>query len=215
MTVHRGIASKGFTRGLRYLRNYRSAFQNMQAADHLFVVRVAYFLDRVFQDFINDLGNNRVAGDLPGSIAAAKSELEREQTNLIHAILGQIKVGVAPPIQLPASLLSSNIGMDIEPPASPRTPTDKTKPKLKTKDKEDKDKETRVWRSLTNYLLSKKNGSSQTGRPTASISTKRNFPRMCKVGPSSNITSRHAAMHPYACVTKAQDCANGGASLPT
>ena len=123
MTVNRGIASEGFTRGLRYLRSYRSAFQNMQAADHLFVVRVAYFLDRVFQDFINDLGSNRVAGDLPGSIAAAKSELEKEQTNLIHAILGQVKVGVAPPIQLPASLLSSKIRMDVDTLASPRTPT--------------------------------------------------------------------------------------------
>jgi hypothetical protein len=58
MTVNRGIASKGFARGLQYLKNYQSAFQNMQVADHLFVVRVAYFLDRVFQDFINDLGNN-------------------------------------------------------------------------------------------------------------------------------------------------------------
>jgi hypothetical protein len=30
MTVHnKGIASKGFARGLRYLKTYRSAFQNM------------------------------------------------------------------------------------------------------------------------------------------------------------------------------------------
>jgi hypothetical protein len=72
MTVHKGIASKGFTRGLWYLKTYQSAFQNMQAVDHLFVVKVAYFLDRVFQDFINDLGNNRLAGDIPGTIAAAK-----------------------------------------------------------------------------------------------------------------------------------------------
>jgi hypothetical protein len=68
MTVHRGIASEGFARGLRYLKTYRSAFQNLQAADHLFIVKVAYFLDRVFQDFINDLGNNRLAGDIPGPL---------------------------------------------------------------------------------------------------------------------------------------------------
>jgi hypothetical protein len=145
MTVHRGIASEGFARGLRYLKTYRSAFQNMQAADHLFVVKVAYFLDRVFQDFINDLGNNRLTGDLPGTIAAAKQDLEREQTNLIHTILGQIKVGVAPPIQLPASLLSSQVKMETDAPSSSssRTPTnDRRSPEKKVdKDKADKNKE--------------------------------------------------------------------------
>jgi hypothetical protein len=113
MTVNRGIASEGFSRGLRYLKTYRSDFQNMQVADHLFVVKVAYFLDRVFQDFINDLGNNRLAGDIPGTIAAVKQDLEGEQTNLVHTILGQIKVGVAPPIQLPTSLLAT-CKMDVD-----------------------------------------------------------------------------------------------------
>jgi hypothetical protein len=141
MTVHKGIASEGFARGLRYLKTYRSAFQNMQAADHLFVVRVAYFLDRVFQDFINDLGNNRIAGDIPGTIASAKRDLEREQTNLIHTILGQIKVGVAPPIQLPASLLSS-VKMEIDAPSHRKSANDKRSPEKRVdKDKADKIKE--------------------------------------------------------------------------
>jgi hypothetical protein len=50
MTVHQGISSKRFARRLQYLRSYRSTFQSMQVADHLFVIRVAYFL--------NDLGIN-------------------------------------------------------------------------------------------------------------------------------------------------------------
>jgi hypothetical protein len=74
VTVHQGIASEGFAGGLQYLRNYRSAFQNMQAADHLFVVCVAYFLDRVFQDFSNDLGNNR--------LTTSQEALQRQKTNL-------------------------------------------------------------------------------------------------------------------------------------
>jgi hypothetical protein len=116
----------------------------MQAADHLFVVRIAYFLDRVFQDFINDLGNNRLAGDIPGTIAAAKQDLEREQTNLIHTILGQIKVGVSLPIQLPASLLPSQVKMEIDAPSpSPRmSSNDRRSPKKRVgKDKADKNKE--------------------------------------------------------------------------
>jgi hypothetical protein len=144
MTVHKGIASEGFARGLLYLKTYPSAFQNMQAADHLFVVRIAYFLDRVFQDFINGLGNNRLAGDIPGTIAAAKQDLEREQTNLIHTILGQIKVGVAPPIQLPASLLQNQVKMEIDAPSpSPRISSNSRRsPKKRVnKDKTDKNKE--------------------------------------------------------------------------
>jgi hypothetical protein len=93
MTVNGGFSGKGFARGLRYLKNYQSAFQNMQVANHLFVVRVAYFLDRVFQDFINNLGNNRMSSNIPGTMAAAKIDLEREQTNLVHTTLGQIKLG--------------------------------------------------------------------------------------------------------------------------
>jgi hypothetical protein len=145
ITVRRGIASKGFATGLRYLKTYQSAIQKMQAADHLFVIKVAYFLDRVFQDFINDLGKNRLAGDIPVTIAAAKHDLEREQINRIHTILGQIKVGVAPPIQLPASLLSIQVKMEIDAPSSSssRTPTnDKRSPEKKAdKDKADKNKE--------------------------------------------------------------------------
>jgi hypothetical protein len=100
----------------------------MQAAGHLFVVRVAYFLDRVhFQDFINNLGKNPLAGNIPGTIAATEQGHEREQTNLIHTILGQIKVWVAPPIQLPASLLASHIKMEIDAPPSARTLTNNRK----------------------------------------------------------------------------------------
>jgi hypothetical protein len=108
-----GTASRG------YLRNYPSAFQSMQAADHFFVIHVTYFLDLVFQDFDNDLEityfldlvfqdfdndleiNNSLSNDMHRTIAAAKGYLEREQTNLVNSILGQIKIKVAPPIQLP------------------------------------------------------------------------------------------------------------------
>jgi hypothetical protein len=111
-------------------------------------------LDRVFQAFINDLGNNCLNGDIPRTIAAAKQDLEREKTNLIHTILGQINVGVAPPIQLPASLLPSQVKMKIEAPSpSPRIlPNDqKTPEKRVNKDKADKSRTRKEGRSHTSY----------------------------------------------------------------
>jgi hypothetical protein len=118
----------------------------MQAVDHLFVVRIAYFLDRVFQYFTNDLGNNRLSGDIPGTISAAKGELEREHTNLIHSILGQIRIQVAPPIQLPASLLANDNQMETDTPSSSRTLTTnqmkKKTPEMAAKADKEKDGKT-------------------------------------------------------------------------
>lgn len=118
------------------MNSYRSTFQNnMQAADYHFVVRVAYFLDSVFQDSINDLENNHLPGSIPGTTAAAKGELEREQiNNLIHSILGKIKVGVPPPIQLPASLLADSTRVEIDIALSSRTPAT-AQTKMKTPEK--------------------------------------------------------------------------------
>jgi hypothetical protein len=73
--------------------------------------------------------------DIPGTISAAKLDLEKEQTNLVHTILGQIEVRVAPPIQLPASLLVNQSKMKVKSSSSTRTRTIDRKSPVKKVDK--------------------------------------------------------------------------------
>jgi hypothetical protein len=49
ITTTKGIASEGYSEGLRLRRDDRQAFKTVQAKDNCFSIKVAYLLDRVFK----------------------------------------------------------------------------------------------------------------------------------------------------------------------
>jgi hypothetical protein len=118
ITAERGIASEGYARGLRLLRKDRMAFETLQTKDHLFAVKVAYLLDRIFQTFVNTLSESRSEA-IP--IQAAKRHLKYLQEEEVNGALTQIRYGMAPNIQLPASITEGNDPSD-EPTNEARTP---------------------------------------------------------------------------------------------
>ena len=52
LTAKGGIASAGYTEGLYLIKSNRSAFYTLFAHDPLLGVKIAYLLDRIFQEFI-------------------------------------------------------------------------------------------------------------------------------------------------------------------
>ncbi len=142
-----------------------------------------------------------------------ESSSPEEPAHLIHTILGQIKVGVAPPIQLPASLLSS-VKMEIDAPSNRKPANDKRSPEKRVdKDKADKTKE-RMEKPYKKQVM--KEDWSLTKRKTyGKFFNKKKYPEMSRAGPSSSTKSKNEEARPSACVIKAPDCANGDALLHT
>ncbi len=101
ITATKGIASQGYSEGLRLLRDDRQAFETVQAKDARFSIKVAYLLDRVFQSFVNQLARYR---SNPSPIRAAKRRLKNLQEDDVNEALRQIRFGIAPAIHLPASI---------------------------------------------------------------------------------------------------------------
>ena len=101
ITATKGIASEGYSEGLRLLRDDRQAFETVQAKDDRFSIKVAYLLDRVFQSFVNQLARYRSS---PSPIRSAKRRLKNLQEDDVNEALRQIRFGIAPAIHLPASI---------------------------------------------------------------------------------------------------------------
>jgi hypothetical protein len=101
ITADKGIASEGYSEGLRLLRSDRQAFETIQAKDDRFSIKVAYLLDRVFQSFVNQLAHYRSS---QSPIRAAKRRLKNQQEDDVSEALRQIRFGIAPAIYLPASI---------------------------------------------------------------------------------------------------------------
>jgi hypothetical protein len=101
ITAEKGIASEGYSEGLRLLRDNRQAFETVQAKDDRFSIKVAYLLDRIFQSFVNQLARHRSS---PTPIRSAKRRLKNLQEDDVNEALRQIRFGIAPAIHLPASI---------------------------------------------------------------------------------------------------------------
>ena len=82
----------------------RRAFKHFLAEDPLFAVKFAYLLDRVFQNFVDELGNY-YAEKRP--IQKARRDLKYSQKAAIDSAMMGFEVGAAPRLFLPSSLRSN------------------------------------------------------------------------------------------------------------
>jgi hypothetical protein len=100
-TDRRGIATTGFKYGLQILQRDRGLFKNFLVRDPLFGVKFAYLLDRVFQNFVNELGNLH-SEERP--IQRSWSRLKNYQGDAINRALTGYHVSSIPNLYLPSSL---------------------------------------------------------------------------------------------------------------
>jgi hypothetical protein len=109
LTAKGGIASAGYTEALYLIKSNRSAFYTLFAHDPLLGVKIAYLLDRIFQEFIRVLCHHRSQAEELGksTIKLAKRELKQEQKLNVREALGPVKFGIMPVIQLPACLVTA------------------------------------------------------------------------------------------------------------
>jgi hypothetical protein len=131
LTAKGGIASAGYTQGLYLIKSNRSAFYTLFAHDPLLGVKIAYLLDRIFQEFIRVLCYHRSKAEELGksTIKIARKELKKEQQLNVREALGPVKFGIMPVIQLPACLATPSVKPKEAPsrhesrePPSPRSP---------------------------------------------------------------------------------------------
>jgi hypothetical protein len=101
ITTTKGMASEGYSEGLRLLRDDRQDFETVQAKATASASKVAYLLNRVFQSFVNQLARYRSS---PSPIPSAKRRLKNLQEDDVKEALRQIRFGIAPAIHLPASI---------------------------------------------------------------------------------------------------------------
>jgi hypothetical protein len=101
ITATKGIASEGYSEGLRLLWDDRQALETVQAKDDRFSIKVAYLLDCVFQSFVNQLAR---CWSSPSPIGSAKHRLKNLQEDNVNEALHQIRFGISPAIHLPASI---------------------------------------------------------------------------------------------------------------
>jgi hypothetical protein len=57
-TKRNGIATEGFEHGLKMLQDQKRIFHHLLSMDRLFTVKFTYLLDRVFQNFLDELGTS-------------------------------------------------------------------------------------------------------------------------------------------------------------
>jgi hypothetical protein len=131
LTAKGGIASAGYTEGLYLIKSNRSAFYTLFAHDPLLGVKIAYLLDRIFQEFIRVLCYHRSKAEELGksTIKIARKELKKEQQLNVREALGPVKFGIMPVIQLPACLATPSVKPKEAPsrhesrePPSPKSP---------------------------------------------------------------------------------------------
>jgi hypothetical protein len=104
-TSRRGIAAEGYIHGLDMINRGRRVFKHFLSDDPLFAVKFAYLLDRVFQNFVDRLGDY-CSEKQP--IKRARKTLEHSQTAAIERAVIGFEVGAAPRLFLPSSLRASN-----------------------------------------------------------------------------------------------------------
>jgi hypothetical protein len=100
-TEQDGIAVEAFTHGFEMIQRDRRIFKNLLQADPQFAVKFAYLLDRVFQNFIDKLGNFYQVRD---PIRRAKRSLKYSQSEQIKRAMIGYEVGTIPNLLLPSSL---------------------------------------------------------------------------------------------------------------
>jgi hypothetical protein len=135
-TERDGIATEGFEHGLRMLQDNKRIFHHLFRMDHLFPVKFAYLLDRVFQNFVDELGNF-YNDEKP--IRRAKRRLKMYQVNAIENAMAGYETSCAPRLFLPSSLQSE------EPPDGPRTKPGPVENKPKTPKKEPEQRPSEPW----------------------------------------------------------------------
>jgi hypothetical protein len=101
LTGRKSIAVEGYAHGLQMLQQNRRLFKNFLQDDALFAVKFAYLLDRVFQNFVNRLGDFYKDRE---PIRKARRALEASQTRGIERALVGYEVSNAPRLFLPNSL---------------------------------------------------------------------------------------------------------------
>jgi hypothetical protein len=103
-TERQGIATEGFEHGLRMLQDKKRIFHHLLSMDRLFPVKFAYLLDRVFQNFVDELGNF-YNDERP--IRRARRSLRKYQVNAIKDAMTGYDTSCAPCLFLPSSLQSN------------------------------------------------------------------------------------------------------------
>jgi hypothetical protein len=100
-TEREGIAVEGYIHGLNMIQNGRRLFKNFIADDPLFAVKFAYLLDRVFQNFVDRLGDFYTDRK---PIRRARRMLEYSQKKAIERAMMGFEVSATPRLFLPNSL---------------------------------------------------------------------------------------------------------------
>jgi hypothetical protein len=100
-TYREGVAVEGYIHGLSMIQRDRRLFKNFLAADRLFAVKFAYLLDRVFQNFVDRLGDF-YQDQKP--IRRARRLLENTQKKAIERAMIGYEVSAIPRLFLPTSL---------------------------------------------------------------------------------------------------------------
>jgi hypothetical protein len=101
LTEREGIATEGFEHGLRMLQKNKRVFLSLLSMDRLFPVKFAYLLDRVFQNFVDELGNF-YEDDQP--IRRARRRFRDYQVEAIERAMSGHDVSCLPKLFLPNSL---------------------------------------------------------------------------------------------------------------
>jgi hypothetical protein len=100
-TEREGIAVEGFLHGLDMIQKGRRLFKSFLSTDPLFAVKFAYLLDRVFQNFVDRLGDF-YRDRRP--IRNARRLLENSQRKAIERAMIGYEVSAPPRLFLPNSL---------------------------------------------------------------------------------------------------------------
>jgi hypothetical protein len=100
-TERDGVAVEAFTHGLEMIQRDRRIFKNLLQADAQFAVKFAHLLDRVFQNFVDKLGNFYQVRD---PIRRGKRSLKCSQPEQIKRAMIGHEVGTIPNLLLPSSL---------------------------------------------------------------------------------------------------------------
>jgi hypothetical protein len=100
-TMREGIAVEGFIHGMKMVQRDRRLFKNFLATDPFFAVKFAYLLNRVFQTFLDELGNYYQDRK---PIRKARKRLANSQQKAIERAMIGYKVCAIPRLFLPSSL---------------------------------------------------------------------------------------------------------------
>jgi hypothetical protein len=98
--------------GFEMLSRHKREFIALCCVDHLFPVKFAYLVDRVFQNFVQDLGDFHSKSD---PIKRAKKSLKGQQVREIEAAMTGFKTGSLSHLFLPQTLQGGTPAKDAHP----------------------------------------------------------------------------------------------------